>query len=213
MWADDFESLDTPSDSSNFDEDPLGALCEPPKYEVAHVCWRLKPGVASIPIDYEHICYAGPPLWEALFCLYRGFFESGSVCQILKTGIMLPLFKGKGTKANNKDNYRGITLFPTISKIYEMIIVNRLEQFASQKGYFSQMQFAFQDGVGCVDTSFTTLEQLVTCLKGGVQYLGVFLTFVKPLTLFGLMVYYSNYLQALKLKGECGLQQKIILGI
>ena len=29
----------------------------------------------------------------------------------LKSGIILPLFKGKGAKANNKDNYRGITLF------------------------------------------------------------------------------------------------------
>ena len=40
-------------------EDPLGALCEPLEYEeVAHVCSRLKPGVGSISIDYEHIRYA-----------------------------------------------------------------------------------------------------------------------------------------------------------
>ena len=62
-------------------EDPSGALCEPLEHEeVAHVCSRLKLGVASISIDYEHIRYAGPPLWKALFCLYRGFFESGRVC-------------------------------------------------------------------------------------------------------------------------------------
>ena len=78
------------------------------------------------------------------------------MCQILKPGIILPLFKGKGTKANNKDNYRGITLFPTISKIYEIILVNRLEKFALQKGYFFQMQFGFQEGVGCVEASFTS---------------------------------------------------------
>ena len=99
MWADHFESLGTPSDSSNFDndfyhgvttrvhdvlktciEDPSRALCDPLEYEeVAHVCLKLKPGVASISTDYEHIRYAGPPLWKALFCLYRVFFESG-VC-------------------------------------------------------------------------------------------------------------------------------------
>ena len=92
---------------------------------------------------------------------------------------MLPLFKGKGTKANNKDNYRGITLFPTISKIYEMIIVNRLEQFASQKGYFSQMQFAFQDGVGCVEASFTTLETISHMLERGSTIFGCFLDVCK----------------------------------
>ena len=41
--------------------------------------------------------------------------------------------------ANNKDNYHGITLSPTLCKIYEMIILNRLEKFASQAGYFSEI--------------------------------------------------------------------------
>ena len=44
--------------------------------------------------------------------------------------IILLLFKGKGAKANNKDNYRGVTLSPTLCKIYEMIHLNRLEKFA-----------------------------------------------------------------------------------
>ena len=62
----------------------------------------------------------------------------------LKTGVILPLFEGKGAKANNEDNYRGITMFPTLCKIYEMILLNRLEVFAKQKGFFSEMQFGFQ---------------------------------------------------------------------
>ena len=62
--------------------------------------------------------------------------SSSSVCHILKTGIILPLFKGKGAKSNDKDNCRGITLFPTRSKIYEMILVNRLGKFASEKDIF-----------------------------------------------------------------------------
>ena len=67
-------------------EDPSEALCEPLGYEeVAHVCSRLKPGAASVSIDYEHIRYAGAPLQKAPFCLYRVFFVNGSVCQILKT--------------------------------------------------------------------------------------------------------------------------------
>ena len=60
---------------------------------------------------------------------------------------VLPLFKGKGAKANNKDNYRGIALFPTLCKIYEMILLNRLDKFAAHKGFFSEMQFGFQEGV------------------------------------------------------------------
>ena len=71
-----------------------------------------------------------------------------------------------------------------------MILVNRLEKFGSQKLYFFQMQFGFQEEVECVEVHYFR-NNLITCLKGGVKYLGVFLTFVKSLTLFGLMVYYS----------------------
>ena len=68
-----------------------------------------------------------------------------------------------------------------------MILVNRLETFASQKGYFSQMQFEFQVGVGCVDASFTILETINQMHERVlVKYLGVFVTFATLLTLFEL---------------------------
>ena len=50
--------------------------------------------------------------------------------------MVLPLFKGKGQKASEKDNYRGITLFPVILKVFEMIFLNRLEKFAKIKVIF-----------------------------------------------------------------------------
>ena len=43
----------------------------------------------------------------------------------------LTSFQGKGAKANNEENYRGITLFPTLCKIYEIILLNRLKNYAS----------------------------------------------------------------------------------
>ena len=58
----------------------------------------------------------------------------------LKSGIILPLFKGKGANTNNKDNYRTITSFSTLCKIYEIVLLNRLENFAAHKGFFSEMQ-------------------------------------------------------------------------
>ena len=77
------------------------------------------------------------PLWMLLIHLYEQFFQNFSVSKFLNTGIILPLFKGKGAKANNKDNCGGITLFPTLCKIYEMILLNRLEKFAADNEYFS----------------------------------------------------------------------------
>ena len=195
MWANHFEALGTPFASSNFDndfydrvtthvqgifinctEDSSGVLNEPLQYEeVAKVCSRLKRGTSGVLIDYEHILFACPPLWKHLFCLFQEFFLNGSICSTLKTGIILPLFKGKGAKANNKDNYRGITLFPTLCKIYEIILLNRLENYASHNQYFSEMQFGFQEGVGCTEASFTILETINHMLERGSKIFGCFL--------------------------------------
>ena len=122
MWADHFEVIGTPWVNVNFDsnfltcvaagvaeifksctEDPYGAVCAPLEYnEVARVCSRLKPGTSRVLIDYEHISHAGPTLWRHLFLLYQDFFQTHTVPENLKSGVILPLFKGKGAKANNK---------------------------------------------------------------------------------------------------------------
>ena len=154
----------------------MGVLSEPLSYEeVAQVCSSLKLGISGVTLDHEPIRFAGPPLWHLLHELYGQFFLNFTVPKSLKTGLILPLFKGKGAKANNKDNYRGITLFPTLCKIYEMILLNRLEKFAAQKGYFSELQFGFIEGVGCIEASFTILETINHMLKRGSKVFGCFL--------------------------------------
>ena len=87
----------------------------------------------------------------------------------------MPLFKGKGAKANNKDSYRGMTLFPTLCKIYEMVLLNRLEKFAADRGYFSELQFGFREGVGCIEASFTILETINHMLERGSKVFSRFL--------------------------------------
>ena len=52
------------------------------------------------------------------------------------------------------------TLFPTLCKIYEMILLNRLEKFAIDSEYFSELQFSFREGVGCTEASFTILKTI-----------------------------------------------------
>ena len=47
----------------------------------------------------------------------RFFYDNGSP-EMLKICMMLPLFKGKGLKAYDKDSYRGIAMFPVITKIF-----------------------------------------------------------------------------------------------
>ena len=184
-------------------------LNEPPAYEeVARVCSRLRLGVSGVLIDYEHIRFGGPSLWQHLFHLYQAFFLNHSVSADLKTGIILPLFKGKGAKAKNKDNYnnnniyiyiymynKGITMFPTLTKIYEMVLLNRLEKFAGENANFTSVQFGFQEGVGCLEASFAILESIIR-LKGVTNFLHAFLMFAELLILFGLTGCYASFFRA-----------------
>ena len=76
-------------------EDPSGALCAPLcaplEYdEVARVC----SGTSGVLIDHEHVSHAAPTLWRHLFLLYQDFFQTHTVPENLKSGVILPLFKG-----------------------------------------------------------------------------------------------------------------------
>ena len=72
-----------------------------------------------------------------------------------------------------------ITLFPTLCKIYEMVLLNRLENYVSQKGLFSDMQFGFKEGVGCTEASFTILEIINHKLEWGSKVFSCFLDVLK----------------------------------
>ena len=76
----------------------------------------------------------------------------------------------EGAKANNKVNYRGITFFPTLCKIYEMVLDS--VNYAEQNCLFSFMQFGFKEGVGCTEASFTILETIRHMLELGSKVFG-----------------------------------------
>ena len=86
MWADHFEELGTRDLHTDYDNNfaacvsafvsnfyktcldhPVGVLSEPLSYEeVAKVCSNLKSGISGVTLDYEHIYFAGAPLWHLL---------------------------------------------------------------------------------------------------------------------------------------------------
>ena len=116
----------------------------------------------------------------------------------------MPLFKGKGAKANNKDNYRSITLSLTLCKIYEMILLNRLEKFAAQRGYFSELQFGFIEGLRCIEASFTILETINHMLARGSNVFGCFLDVRKAFDTVWIDGLLSNCFLTWELMVECG---------
>ena len=76
----------------------------------------MKPGVCGFLLDYEHIRYAGPPLWNLLFILYQECFCQFSAPKNAKKGIILPLFREVSffTRRGAPENWGGSG---TLSKI------------------------------------------------------------------------------------------------
>ena len=133
--------------------------------------------------------------------------KDSSISKTFKCGVILPLFKGKGAKANNKDNYRGITLLPTIYKIYE--ILNKLETYEPKNNLFLHLQFGFQEGVGCTEASFTILEKVNHMLERGSEIFGCLLAVRKAFDTVWIDFLLCKLFQEFDIKGRMWLLQRI----
>ena len=56
-----------------------------------------------------------------------------------------------------------------------MILLTGLDNFAAHKGFFSEMQFGFHEGVGCTEASFIILETVNHILERGSKVFSCFL--------------------------------------
>ena len=71
-------------------------------------------------ITIEHIIYAHPSIVIILSSLFVFMIFKGMVPDDFGVGVTTPIPKFKGNKKNiSADDYRGITICPVISKIFE----------------------------------------------------------------------------------------------
>ena len=133
----------------------------------------------------------------------RFSYDNGSL-EMLKICMMLPLFKGKGLKTYDKDNYRLNVMFPVITKIFGMILLKRLEDFARSKSYFSPLQFGFQKSVGCLEASFVISESVNHKLERCNKVFFCFLDVKRPLKQYGLMGCFLPSLLTWAFVAKCG---------
>lgn len=133
-----------PSDSLNFVFD---------LEDIEHAMGSIKRGKASgfDGISIEHILFAHPIVLSSLKILFNLILLSGYVPTAFGHGIMIPLSKSNDGNMCNSDNYRGLTLSPVISKIFEHSILHKFN-----KNFVSgNLQFGFKAGIGCSDVLFT----------------------------------------------------------
>src|SRR2546425_6335850 len=116
----------------------------------------LKLGKASGPdeLSAEHLLYAHPSLVVHLRLLFCGLATHCYVPHNFGSGIIIPLLKDKLGKVNDLGNYRGITLIPVISKLFELVLLQICKPHLST----DDLQFGFKEGVGCCNAIFLLSE-------------------------------------------------------
>ncbi|MES9904479.1 MAG: reverse transcriptase domain-containing protein [Sedimenticola sp.] len=143
-WHQHFKSLATREDYTGYDTDYLNMtarevhtiqrICTDTAHqpvtinEVETACKSLNRGKAQdvYGISAEHLFYGGATLLRTVQTVINAILSTNSVPDCMKLGTLNPIFKNKGS-VKQSGNYRGITITPTITRLLETILKNRIE--------------------------------------------------------------------------------------
>lgn len=104
-------------------------------------------------------------------------FEEGSFPSALKKSVLIPIHKAGDT--DNVSNYRPISLLPTLSKILEKLINNRIRQYLTKENIISKKQFGFQNNISTSDAVHNLTSNIVKHLDANKKCLAIFLDLAK----------------------------------
>ena len=128
-------------------------------------------------VTKEHLINAGNPLVLVLVKCFNMMLDVEYVPKNFRVGIQVPLYKGKNSCTLNVNNYRGITLLSTFSKLFEVLLWARIKPWWEENRIITQLQGACKGGISCLHTAFllqeTVSEQLESHRKIFVCYLDV----------------------------------------
>ncbi len=133
------------------------------------------PGIDGI--TNELIKNGGACLTNSLFKLFGKIIDTNKTPKEWNTGVIIPIHK-KGDHSD-LNNYRGITLTPCISKIFNRIIANDISDFLEKNNILTEVQGGFRKDHRCEDHIFTLKSIAASRLAEGKETYLAFLDFSK----------------------------------
>lgn len=95
----------------------------------------------------------------------------------LKCAIVIPLYKKGNSK--DKNNYRPISLLPSISKVFEKAVKCRILAYLEKVKYFSSVQFGFRSGASTEDALLEVCSFLYKAMDDKKNCAGLFVDITK----------------------------------
>ena len=75
--------------------------------------------------------------------------ELEAVPSTLKSGIIIPVYKGSGRDPVETDSYRGVTLSSVLAKMLEMLVLGRMRDLLREAGIPHINQTVSEEGIMC----------------------------------------------------------------
>ena len=92
----------------------------------------------------EHLLHCSERLLSMLAECITGFFVHGFLPDSMLSTVLVPIIKDKTGRIDRMDNYRPIALASVMSKVVEIILLNRISKLLSP----CSNQFGFQQKLG-----------------------------------------------------------------
>jgi len=185
LWANYYENLLTPKENTDFDDKFKGyvdnEVTEITKNSIADIDdifqdpiteTEIKNILTLLPnskapgddgITYEHVRFSGEVLVKKLVILYNKIVKLEYIPKKFKLGIKIPVPKGGKICASKFDDHRGITLLCTFNKIFERIVLKRLQHKIRCQPH--PLQGAYQAEHDALTTSFIIDEAINHCCE------------------------------------------------
>ena len=80
-------------------------------------------------LTLEHLTFSHPSIVYHLCRLFNVCLKHSYVPDEFGQGIIIPLVKDKHGDTSSSDNYRGITISPVISHVFEVCLLNKFGSF------------------------------------------------------------------------------------
>ncbi|CAG2184978.1 unnamed protein product [Mytilus edulis] len=126
--------------------------------DVINICSHLKNNKACghDRIAYEHIKYGGKLLLKHLHHLFNMIIQCGYIPGEWRKSIIFLLFKGGKKPRTDTNSYRGISLVPSIAKIFEKLLENELTKL--RPDFPNHQQVAYQKQLSSMNASYNLQE-------------------------------------------------------
>ena len=114
--------------------------------KVSNIIQRLKkrkaPGTDEI--TAEHLFEAERELSRPIANCIREIMKTAKIPENFKCGLITPVFKGHGNKPEAPDSYRDISVLTVLCKVFEKVLIQRLDEGLRKAGIPSELQIAYQ---------------------------------------------------------------------